>query len=188
MKTKTTAPDAKTGTTRMARSTLVVMAGMAASIVVGLFRQRIVASKFGTSAALDAYSAANGIPELLFTMLAGGALAFAFIPIYAELLGKERWDEANDLVGQVITPILLLAGTFAITIALIAPTLVSAPWGIGPHFPAEIQLLTAQIMRILLVSTIIFTASSILTGTLHAHQHFLLPALAPTMYSLGIIF
>jgi putative peptidoglycan lipid II flippase len=43
-------------------------------------------------------------------------------------------------------------------------------------------------MRILLLSTIIFTASSILTGTLHAHQHFLLPALAPTMYSLGIIF
>jgi len=188
MMTQAVAPEANTSTTRIARSTLVVMAGMGASIVVGLIRQRIVAVKFGTSAAIDAYSAANGIPELLFTMLAGGALAFAFIPVYTELLGKERSDEANNLAGQVITTILLLTGIAALLLTLIAPTLVSAAWGIGPHFPAEVQHLTAQIMRILLISTIIFAASSILTGTLHAHQHFLLPALAPTMYSLGIIF
>ena len=188
MTTQKTAIVTNTRTTRIARSTLVVMAGLAASIVVGLIRQRIVAAKFGTSAALDAYSAANGIPELLFTMLAGGALAFAFIPVYTELLGKERSDEANDLAGQIITTILLLTGAAALLLAFFAPTLVSAPWGIGPHFPGEVQLLSAQIMRILLVSTIIFAVSSILTGTLHAHQHFLLPALAPTMYSLGIIF
>ena len=42
-------------------------------------------------------------------------------------------------------------------------------------------------MRVLLLSTVIFTVSSIISGTLHAHQHFLLPALAPTMYSVGII-
>jgi putative peptidoglycan lipid II flippase len=188
MMTQAAAPDTNTRTTRIARSTLIVMAGMAASIVVGLIRQRVVAGKFGTSAALDAYSAANGIPELLFTMLAGGALAFAFIPVYTELLGKEQSDEANNLVGQVISTILLLTGIAALLLTLFAPTLVSARWGIGPHFPTEVQYLTAQIMRILLISTIIFAASSILTGTLHAHQHFLLPALAPTMYSLGIIF
>lgn len=186
--TQASAPEANSRTTRIARSTLVVMGGMAASVVVGLIRQRIVAGKFGTSAALDAYSAANGIPELLFTMLAGGALAFAFIPVYTELLGKERSEDANNLIGQVITTILLLTGATALLLTFFAPTLVSARWGIGPHFPAEVQLLTAQIMRILLVSTIIFAASSILTGALHAHQHFLLPALAPSMYSLGIIF
>ena len=188
MMTQAAAPEANSRSTRIARSTLVVMTGLSASIVIGLIRQRIVAGKFGTSAALDAYSAANGIPELLFTMLAGGALAFAFIPIYTELLGKERSDEANSLVGQVITTILLLTGLAAVLLAFFAPTLVSAPWGIAPHFPAEVQLLSAQIMRILLISTIIFAVSSILTGALHAHQHFLLPALAPSMYSLGIIF
>ena len=186
--TQEAAPKANTRSARIARSTLVVMAGLSASIVIGLIRQRIVAVKFGTSADIDAYSAANGIPELLFTMLAGGALAFAFIPVYTELLGKKWSDEANNLVGQVITTILLLTGLAALLLAFFAPTLVSAPWGIAPHFPAEVQLLTAQIMRILLISTIIFAVSSILTGALHAHQHFLLPALAPSMYSLGIIF
>jgi putative peptidoglycan lipid II flippase len=65
--------------------------------------------------------------------------------------------------------------------------LIGSRWGIAPNFPPAVQALTVELMRILLLSTLIFAASSILTGALHAHQHFLLPALAPTMYSLGII-
>ncbi len=173
---------------RVARSTLIVMGGLAASILVGLLRQRIVAGKFGTSAVLDAYTAANGIPEILFTMLAGGALAFAFIPVYTEHLNKDDTRASNRLASQVINSIFLLTGLFSLILALLAPTLVSAPWGIGPHFPSEVQRLAAQLMRILFLSTVVFTISSILTGILHAHQHFLLPAVAPIMYSAGIIF
>jgi putative peptidoglycan lipid II flippase len=170
----------------VARSTLVVMLGLGASLVFGLARQRIIATRFGTTAEMDAFSAANGIPELLFTMLAGGALAFAFIPIYSELRGRAE-GQAHNLFSQVVNTILLLTGVAALLLGLIAPTLVSARWGIGPNFPAEVQNLTAELMRILLLSTVIFAVSSIITGTLHAHQHFLLPALAPSMYSLGIM-
>lgn len=173
---------------RVARSTLIVMGGLAVSIVVGLVRQRIVAGKFGTSAALDAFTAANGIPEILFTMLAGGALAFAFIPVYTEHLSKDDTRASNRLASQVINTIFLLTGIAALALSLLAPTLVNAPWGIGPNFPSEVQRLTAQLMRVLLLSTVVFVISSILTGTLHAHQHFLLPAIAPAMYSGGIIF
>ena len=170
----------------VARSTLVVMLGLSASLVIGLVRQRIIATRFGTSAEMDAFSAANGIPELLFTMLAGGALAFAFIPIYSELRGRAE-DKASRLFSQVVNTILLLTGVTALLLGILAPTLVSARWGIGPNFPAAIQALTADLMRVLLLSTLIFAVSSIITGTLHAHQHFLLPALAPSMYSLGIV-
>ena len=170
----------------VARSTIVVMLGLGASLVIGLIRQRIVATRFGTTAELDAFSAANGISELLFTMLAGGALAFAFIPIFSELRGRDETG-AQRLFSQVVNTILLLTGAAGILIALIAPTLVSGRLGIAPNFPAEIQALTVELMRILLLSTVIFAVSSIITGTLHAHQHFLLPALAPSMYSLGII-
>jgi putative peptidoglycan lipid II flippase len=170
----------------VARSTLVVMLGLGVSLVIGLMRQRIIATRFGTSAELDAFSAANGIPELLFTMLAGGALAFAFIPIFSELRGRDATG-AQRLFSHVVNTILLLTGVAGILIALIAPTLISARWGIAPNFPPEIRLLTANLMRVLLLSTVIFAVSSMITGTLHAHQHFLLPALAPSMYSLGII-
>ncbi len=169
------------------RSTLIVMGGLASSIVIGLIRQRIIAITFGTSAALDAYTAANKLPELLFTLLSGGALAFAYIPVYREILNRGKPSESNSLFSQVINNILLLTGCLAIFTALFAHTLVTESWGIAPHFPPEVQTSTIELMRILLLSTVIFSVSSILTGTLHAHQHFLLPAIAPSMYSGGII-
>jgi len=170
------------------RSTLIVMGGLAASIVIGLIRQRIIAITFGTSAALDAYTAANKLPELLFTLLSGGALAFAYIPVYREILNRGEPSQSNSLFSQVINNILLLTGCLAILVAIFAHTLVTESWGIAPHFPSGVQTTTIELMRILLLSTVIFAVSSILTGTLHAHQHFLLPALAPSMYSGGIIF
>ena len=173
---------------RVARSTIIVMGGLGTSIVFGFLRQRVIALRFGTSAELDAFTAANGVPELLFTMLAGGALAFAFIPIYTQLLAHDNDDQSNLLLSRVINTILLLVGILGALLAAFAPTLVSAPWGVGPSFPPEVQALTAQLMRVLFISTVVFAGSSILTGALHAHQHFLLPALAPSMYSLGIIF
>lgn len=173
---------------QVTRSTLIVMGGLAASIVIGLVRERVVAATFGTRAALDAYTAANSIPELLVTMLSGGALAFAFIPIYTEFLHKGDEQGSNKLASQVINTIFLLTCLSALIVAVFAPVLVEARWGIGANFPADIQRLTIEIMRVLLLSTLIFTISSILTGILHAHQHFLLPAIAPIMYSGGIIF
>lgn len=187
MSASSTASTSDNRTGRVARSTLVVMAGLAASLVIGLVRQRIIAITFGTGAQLDAYTAANGIPELLFTMLSGGALAFAFIPVYTETLKQPDNRESNRLLSQVINLILLITAVASALVALAAPTLVSAPWGIGPNFPPEVQQLTVQLMRVLLISTVIFAISSIVTGALHAHQHFLLPAITPIMYSGGII-
>lgn len=184
MQTQTSSSASRGG---VARSTLVVMGGLALSIVIGLVRQRVVATSFGTGSAYDAYSAANGIPELLFTMLSGGALAFAFIPVYTELLQQDHRQKSGELFSQVVNTILLLTMAASLLLALTAPTLVRARWGIAPSFDPDLQALTAGIMRVLLFSTIIFAVSSILSGTLQAHQHFLLPALAPSMYSLGII-
>ena len=135
------------------------MLGLSASLVIGLVRQRVIATRFGTSADLDAFTAANSIPELLFTMLAGGALAFAFIPVFSELKSRNK-GEAHQLFSQVVNTILLLTGVFGLLLAVIAPTLVSARWGIGPNFPDEIQRLTADLMRVLLLSTVIFAVSS----------------------------
>lgn len=190
------------------------MGGLLASMAVGLLRQRIIASIFGTSQTFDAYTAANGLPELLFTMLAGGALSFAFIPVYTEFLGRRgtggdegsgptggqsqaapsrtppngRDQAGNRLVSQVINSVFLLALSASVLAAIFAPALIRAPWGIAPNFPAETQRLTVELMRLLLISTVLFAVSSIATGVLHAHQHFILPALSPIVYSGGVIF
>ncbi|KPL77346.1 hypothetical protein ADN00_09525 [Ornatilinea apprima] len=171
----------------IARSTLIVMVGWAASIVIGLFRQRIIAGQFGTGAELDAFTAANVIPELIFTMLSGGALSFAFMPVYTQFLEKKEAGDSNHLFSKVVNLIFLLVTAASIVVALAAPWLVTARWGVGAQYPPEIQALTMQLMRVLLLSTILFSVSGILTAVLYAHQHFLIPSLLPSMYSLGII-
>ncbi|MEJ2149243.1 MAG: murein biosynthesis integral membrane protein MurJ [Chloroflexota bacterium] len=183
------AASSKTSTAGVARSTLVVMGGFGLSILVGLVRQAVISSQFGTSSSYDAYVAANGIPELLVNALAGGALTFAFLPVYTELLGKGGEDDgASKLLGQIFSLVFLLAGAASLAAAAVAPLLVSAPWGIAPGFAPEYQMQTAQLMRVLLISTLVFVFSNLVTGALHAHQHFLFPALAPSAYGAGIIF
>lgn len=174
-------------TSRIAGSTLIVMIGWGASIVIGLIRQRIIAGQFGTGSALDAFTAANVVPELLFTMLSGGALSFAFIPVYTELLGKGDPTRPNRLFSQVVNLIFILTCATSLVAALFAPWLVSARWGVGASFDPAVQQVTVQLMRLLLLSTILFAVSSIFTATLYSHQHFIIPALLPSMYSLGII-
>lgn len=170
----------------IARSTLIISAGWGASIVVGLLRQRIIAGQFGTSAVLDAFTAANVVPELIFTMLSGGALSFAFIPVYKEKL--ELGSGANSLFSKVANWIFLVTLAASLAAALLAPWLVGSNWGVGAQFSPEVQNLTVNLMRVLLLSTIIFSVSSILTSTLYAHEHFLTPAVLPSLYSAGIIF
>lgn len=186
MSDSTVTKDGAAAAPQVAGSTLIVMGGLAASILFGLLRQRVVAGLFGTGAELDAYRAANGIPELLFTILAGGALSFAFLPVYTRRLGEDR-EAASRLFSSVLNLILLLVIAASALVGVFAPTLVAAPWGVGPGFPPLVQRLTVEVMQILLFSTILFAASSMVTGALHAHQHFWLPALTPSMYPLGII-
>ena len=163
----------------IARSTLIISAGWGASIVVGLLRQRIIAGQFGTSAVLDAFTAGNVVPELIYTMLSGGALGFAFIPVYKERL--EKVGNASDLFSKVINWIFLITLFLSLLAYLFAPILVTSNWGVGALYPAEVQELTIDLMRVLLLSTIIFSISSILTSTLYAHEHFITPALLPSL-------
>jgi putative peptidoglycan lipid II flippase len=118
-------------------------------------------------------------------MLAGGALAFAFIPIYTEFLTGEEKPDSNTLVSQVINLVMLLVIAASLLAAIAAPMLVYRV--VAPDFPAATQALTIQLMRILLLSTVLFAVSSILTATLYAHQHFVIPALLPSVYNFGII-
>lgn len=165
-----------------------MMGGLLAALLTGLIRQRIIAVQFGTSAPMDAFIAANGLPELLFIMLAGGALGFAFIPIYTELLTSDDRNGADRLASQVVNSIFILALIVSALAALLAPTIVTAPWGLAPRFPEPVQALTVELIRLLLFSTIIFAISSIVSSVLQSHQYFILPALSPTVYNFGLIF
>ena len=170
---------------RIARAASLVMALFVVSRVAGLVRQMVIGTMFGTSGELDAYMAASRIPEMIFLVVAGGALGSAFIPTFTALLTRDGSRAAWRLASAVVNLVILaLIGLAAVT-AILAPLAVRT--AIAPGFSAEQQALTVRLLRVMLLSSVIFGASGLVMGALNAHQHFLLPALAPTVYNLSII-
>lgn len=157
--------------------------GLAA--LMGLVRNIIIARQFGIGADLDAYYAAFKLPDLLFTVVAGGALATAFIPVFTDVLANEGRARAWRLASAITNLVVLIVGAFAVLAAIFAPWLVSTL--IAPGFNAAQQAEAVSVMRIVLLSTLIFAVSAVQSGVLHGLKHFLLPALAPILYPVGII-
>lgn len=160
------------------------MAAFVLSNVVGLVRTMLVGAAFGTDPDLDAFNAAVRVPDLLFNLVAGGALASAFIPAFTGFLGKDE-GRAWRLTSAVLNWVVLAALTVSVLGALCAPWLVATLVGRG-FAPAQ-QDLTVQLMRILLLTPAIFALSGLLMSVQNARGRFLMPALAPSCYWLGMI-
>lgn len=161
------------------------MAFFVLSRVLGLAREIVISYQFGTSAQYDAYLAAFRIPDLLFNLVAGGALASAFIPPFAKLLTDGDTRGAWRLAAQVINLVFVIAAVLCALAALFAEPLVALTVGNG--FASELRALTASLMRVMLLTPAVFAVSGIVMGILNAQHEFLLPALAPVMYNVSII-
>ncbi len=169
----------------IARAASLVMALFIVSRLLGLVRQVAISALFGTSANLDAYLAASRVTETVFLLVAGGALGSAFIPTFADHLTREDHDGAWELASAVINLTLIIMTIVVALIAVFAPGLVRTL--VAPGFNPVHQRLTVRLLRIMLVTPVVFGVSGIVMAALNAHQHFLLPALAPSIYNLSII-
>lgn len=167
------------------RSSVLVILFLGLGKVTGLIRLQLVAREFGTSSAYDAFTAANQLPEVFFVLIAGGSLAAAFIPVYSEYLTQESRQKAMALGNTILTIVILLLGAVSAVGAIIAPWLTRVV--LVPEFTPELQQLTADIMRVILIQTTIFGISGVFSSMLNAHQHFALPALAPLALDIGYV-
>ena len=154
------------------------------SRVLGLVRDAVMAGKFGSDIHTDAYRLAFQIPDLLFFLVAGGALSSAFIPVFSEYLSTDREDEAwrvFSIVASVMSLIVFVfvigAGIFALPLAhIVAP-------GKDPSVLPEI----ARMSRIVLPAQFAFFIGGLMFGTLYAKGMFSVPGLGPNLYNIGII-
>jgi putative peptidoglycan lipid II flippase len=173
---------------QIARAAGLVMALFVVSRALGLVREMVISHQFGTGGDLDAYLAAFRLPDILFQIVAGGALASAFIPTFSAYLVHRIPREiraGRRVASAVINLVLLVTTALGVLGVLLAPWLVRIV--IAPGFDPERQALTASLMRWLMVTPIVFGVSGVVMGILNAYQHFLLPALAPILYNVGII-
>jgi putative peptidoglycan lipid II flippase len=160
----------------------IIMVMIVASRVLGLVRQRTLAHFFEPSE-LSLFFAAFRLPDLVFEVLVFGTFSSAFIPVFARSIkiGKGKaWETASTIVniGLVIfavVSILLIIGARGLY-GMIAPGFDTS----------EIERI-ARLARILFAAQGFFVISYVLTGVLESLKRFLIPALAPLFYNVGII-
>lgn len=152
--------------------------------LLGFARDMILYSWFGQTYATDAYNAAFSIPDLIYMLLVGGALASAFIPIFSSYLAKDEEDEAWKVASIVFnfTMILLL---FLITIAFFyaRPLMIL----LAPNLPAEYINMATTLTRVMFIQSFFMALNGIIWGILNAKQEFAAPAIGSIAYNAGTI-
>jgi putative peptidoglycan lipid II flippase len=155
--------------------------------IMGLLRGILVAGAF-PAAELDAFFAANRVSETLFTLMAAGALSSAFIPTFTGLLVKDEKAAAWNLAASLARLLTLTLVLVAVIAAILAPQIVR--YLLAPGFAADPGLftLTVELLRIQLISAVLFGLGGLLVGILNAHHIFFIPQLTAAMYQIGQIF
>lgn len=173
---------------RLTRVSLMLAVFFGIDKLLGVLRTVIIGRQFGLSEELDVFNAANNLPDLLFALISGGALAIAFIPILSETITKDGREPGWQLFSKVANLAFIVTGGLAIVVSLLAGPLVRGQLGIAPGFSPEQQALAVQLLRLNLIATLVFSLSGLVMAGLQANQHFLLPALAPLIFDVGQIF
>ncbi|MFZ5922852.1 MAG: murein biosynthesis integral membrane protein MurJ [Chloroflexota bacterium] len=172
---------------QIARAAGTVMAAILLGQLAGLLRGIVVARAFPADL-LDAFLVANRVSETLFNLIAGGALGSAFIPTFTGFLAKNDRDSAWRLASGVANLLTLTLSLLAVIAAWFAPQIIRYALAPGLFYNFGLFNLTIDLMRIQLVSAVLFGLGGLVVGILNAHQVFLVPALTPSMYQIGLIF
>ncbi len=161
----------------------IIMGATLASALLGLVRTRLLISFFyADKAVVDVFWAAFRLPDMIFQIIIVGALSSAFIPVFSRYLGDKKESNviASSMINVVMTIMIILSiGIFIFALPL--SRLIAGGFG-----EDQLQLM-ANLTRIMAAAQIFFGFSSFLTGVIQSHKRFLVPALSPVLYNLGII-
>jgi len=162
---------------------LILGAANLLSRILGMLRNRLLAGHFGASRELDMYLAAFQIPDFLFVIFLVGAASAAIIPVF--LAAKENDGEAARIfIYQLLAIFASLALVLSLAVAIFAPSFIHL---VTPGFtPAEREA-TVRLTRIMMASPVFLGLSGILASVMQAEGKFLVFAISPILYNIGII-
>lgn len=165
-------------------ASLLVASGILLSRIVGLVRERAIATYFGAGLHADVFAAGLRMPNVLQNLLGEGTLSASFIPVYSELLGQGRTKEAGRVAGAMFALLLGIAGLISLLGILLAPVLVTV---FTPGFDGERRELMIAVVRILFPMTGVLVLSAWALGILNSHRRFFVPYFAPVLWNAAII-
>jgi putative peptidoglycan lipid II flippase len=172
------------GAQTIARAGLIVSGAFLVSRILGYVRVLVIADQFGATPELDAFFAAFRLPDLIFQLVAAGALSSALIPIVSAFFTTNELPRAWRVVSTVINLMLIGLAVLAVGLFILAPVIVPV---ITPGFgPAQLDR-TIELTRIMLLSPIFLALGAVATSVLNAGGRFTAAAMAPIVYNLAII-
>lgn len=154
-----------------------------ASRLLGMLRDRLLASRFGAGEELDMYFAAFRIPDFIYGILIMGGFTAVFLPIFSEYF-ETRKEEAFRMVSNLLNVLLVLLASFAFLLFLFMPFFIQF---VTPGFSAEMRDATVPLARLMLLSPVLLGISAVFSGMLQYFGKFFVYSLAPVLYNFGII-
>jgi putative peptidoglycan lipid II flippase len=166
---------------RLAVSTAIFAAATGLSRVLGLVREVVASYYFGAAGKINAFTIAFQLPNLVRALVADAALSSAFVPVFLELLEKDRkraWRVASTLFWLMLLGLTALSALF----------FVIAPWVIGIFGdPGHDRALAVGLSRVLFPIVALLGVSGIIVGILNSYDHFTVPAISPVFWNIAII-
>jgi len=168
----------------MARNTAIFSIATGVSRIVGLVREIVFASYFGTTRAASAFTLAFQVPNLVANLFAQSALSAAFVPVFTDLLQKGRRGEALRLASTLFW--IVLIGLGAITAFFILAAGFVMPLFLAPKL-VSVTGLTVGLSRVLFPVVLLLGVNGLLVGILQSYDHFTIPAISPAVWNAVII-
>lgn len=152
----------------------------AVSRLLGFVRVLVVAAVLGTTFLGNAFQAANSLSNVLFELLAAGALSAVLVPVFVSHLERGDEEGAEQVAGGILGLALLGLGVVAIAGVLAAPLLARAlTAGVPEASAADQRELVTYLLRFFVPQVLLYAAGSVATAVLHARRRFALAAAAP---------
>lgn len=155
-----------------------------ASAALGLIRDWLLAKFYGSSELLGLFYLADRIPSFIFNVLVVGSFSAAFIPIFNKYRHEHEalgWKLASQTLTATLLGFFILASLLFVLASQVAHGLVN-----GRVAPANFDILVT-LLRVMLLAQLVLIISNFITAVLQSFRHFILPALAPILYNVGLI-
>jgi putative peptidoglycan lipid II flippase len=159
--------------------------GNIASRVLGLVRETVIFSQFGAGPLTSAFIVASQVPTTIYDLLIGGLLSSALVPVFSEYATRDDENRSLwSLAGVILSIVSILLVLFTVLVFIFAP---QVTFLFVSQWPAELQGVTATMLRFIAPSILFFGLSGVLTGLLFALKRFTFAAFATSLFNLGII-
>lgn len=179
------AADLLTRELSIAEASVVLMASFFLSAMLGAVRQVLFNAQFGAGWEASAYYAAFRLPDTLFSLIAGGALSSAMIPVLLSAEQEEGKRAEWRLTSLVLSSLLVVFAAVVLLGELFTPAFVTGI--LAPGFDAQTSQLTVTLTRIMLVQPLILAVGSVATAVLNSRNQFLLTALSVVSHNIALI-